>query len=595
MSPENDKPLMTELAKSAYQTPLTVEEVVEYVHRKMYLLPAIQREFVWSPQQIVTLFDSLMRGYTIGSFLFWRVNKEKVGEYQFYEFIRDYHERDNVHNPKASVSGQESIMSILDGQQRITCFFLGLRGTYANRTPRKRKDSEDAFPKRKLYLNLLSKSDEFELIYDFRFLTPSEASEGSEKTFWFEVGKILDLRTPSALNNYLIENGLYNQTPERMKFASETLFRLFEAIHKDRVINYYLETSQDLDRVLNIFIRVNSGGTQLSYSDLLLSIAEAQWKSRDARDEITSFVDETNQVGEGFALNKDFVLKCCLVLTDIANIAFKVDNFNKSNMSTIETRWDDIKRAIRTSVDLASSIGYDSKTLTSNNALIPIAYYVMTEGNPSGFLHSAQYQEDRKRIGRWLRSALIKKAFSGQPDEVLRPIRKILKDSHNGFPYESITDYFKGTPKSLTFTEEDIQALILSSYSRDHTFSVLALLYPTLDYRNKFHIDHIFPKSFFRKRELRNKGIPESKLDLYIEKHNLLGNLQLLEGPINEEKSSTDFREWLEERYTDPDEKKEYLLKNYIPTDIDLSLSNFEQFIRERNELIQKRLREALI
>jgi uncharacterized protein with ParB-like and HNH nuclease domain len=67
------------------------------------LLPAIQREFIWDEEQIVNLFDSLMKDYPIGTFLFWALEKDKIKNFQFYEFIKDYHERDNRHNPKTSV------------------------------------------------------------------------------------------------------------------------------------------------------------------------------------------------------------------------------------------------------------------------------------------------------------------------------------------------------------------------------------------------------------------------------------------------------------------------------------------------------------
>lgn len=77
----------------SYQTALTIEEVVNEIHKKKYLLPAIQREFVWDTDQIEKLFDSLMRDYPINSFLFWTVSKEKVKEYEFYEFLREYHEK----------------------------------------------------------------------------------------------------------------------------------------------------------------------------------------------------------------------------------------------------------------------------------------------------------------------------------------------------------------------------------------------------------------------------------------------------------------------------------------------------------------------
>ena len=156
-----------EIKKSAFQTPITIKEAIESIHRKKYLLPAIQREFVWEPGQIIRLFDSLMRGYTIGSFLFWNVAKNKTKDFQFYEFIREYHERDNTHNPKANVTGEENITAVLDGQQRLTALYIALKGTYAYKIPRKRWENDDAFPKRKLYLNLLSKSKEFDLLYDF--------------------------------------------------------------------------------------------------------------------------------------------------------------------------------------------------------------------------------------------------------------------------------------------------------------------------------------------------------------------------------------------------------------------------------------------
>jgi uncharacterized protein with ParB-like and HNH nuclease domain len=156
-----------EITKSAFQTPLTIKEVVDNIHRKKYLLPAIQREFVWSEEQIVKLFDSLMRGYTIGSFLFWIVETDKISDFQFYEFIRNYHERDSRHNPKANITGDKDITSILDGQQRLTALYIGLKGSYAYHLSWKKWQSDNAFPTRKLCLNLLSESGEFGMMYDF--------------------------------------------------------------------------------------------------------------------------------------------------------------------------------------------------------------------------------------------------------------------------------------------------------------------------------------------------------------------------------------------------------------------------------------------
>ena len=94
---------------------LTVKSVIEKIYQKAFLLPAIQREFVWSPEQIIKLFDSLMRDYPIGSFLLWKVNEENIDKFDYYELIRDYHEKKKKSNPKANVSGENKITAVLDG------------------------------------------------------------------------------------------------------------------------------------------------------------------------------------------------------------------------------------------------------------------------------------------------------------------------------------------------------------------------------------------------------------------------------------------------------------------------------------------------
>jgi uncharacterized protein with ParB-like and HNH nuclease domain len=274
----------------SFQTPITINEAIDNIHRKKYLLPSIQRELVWDTDQMELLFDSLMRDYPVGSFLFWYVEKDRINDFQFYEFIRDYHERNTKHNPKANISGESDIISILDGQQRLTSLYIGLKGTYAYRMPRKRYDNPLSYPERKLYLNLLAPSKDINKKYDFLFLSSEEANDNNENAYWFKVGDILNLQKEVEVNNYLIRNNLMKYDDDKSIFANETLFKLHSVIFKNQIINYYLEKDNSLDKVLNIFIRVNSGGTTLSYSDLLLSIATAQWQEKDAREEIYKFV-----------------------------------------------------------------------------------------------------------------------------------------------------------------------------------------------------------------------------------------------------------------------------------------------------------------
>jgi uncharacterized protein with ParB-like and HNH nuclease domain len=576
----------------AFVDPITISDAIENLHKRKYLLPSIQREFVWNTDQIELLFDSLMRGYPINSFLFWEVEKGNVQNYQFYEFLREYHERDNTHNVKANVKGQNSIIVILDGQQRLTSLYIGLKGTYSYKLPHKNWDNDLAFPKRRLYLNILKQAEDFEKIYDFQFLTDEEALKNDKDHFWFLVGNILNYTQLSDILDLITE--IADKYKGRSKFAGNTLTQLFQIIHLTKTINFFLEKDESLDRVLNIFIRVNSGGTFLSYSDLLLSIATAQWKERDAREEITSFVDEINEIGNGFDVNKDFILKSCLVLSNINDIAFKVDNFNKENMINIEKNWDDITDSIRLSYILIHSLGYNRETLTSNNAIIPIAYYLYMKKNPLNFSVAAKYEEDRHLISLWLAIVLLKRTFSGQPDNILRPIREILKNENNSFPLNSIKEKLKGTAKSLNFNDEEIDSLFENSYGKSYTFSILALLYPSLDYRNQFHEDHIFPKTLFTEKKLKKLGISDNKFEFYLGNYNCLANLQLLEGIKNQEKAKTPFDVWIREKFPKLIDRKAYMERNYIP-DVSFGMENFEIFIIKRKELIKKKLEQILM
>lgn len=581
----------------AYETPLTIAEVMQDISTNKYVLPSIQREYVWDTDQIETLFDSLMQDYPIGAFLFWEIDKSKLLNYDFYEFLKNYHEKTGTHNKKVDLKGADGVTAVLDGQQRLTSIYIGLKGSYAYRLKYKQKKNDNAYPTRYLYLNLLEDAKDESNKYDFRFLTDDEY-KGMTEGYWYKVGDILTMTQPGETSQYVLDHiafaGTY--TKDQTMHANNTLQKLYNVVHTDKTLSYYKEKATELDKVLNIFIRVNSGGTVLTYSDLLLSIASAQWENHDAREEITEFVEEVNSIGGGFRINKDFVLKTALVLTDFTDIAFKVDNFNKPNMMKIEANWDNIKRAIKQSVNLVSSFGYSGESLSSNNALIPIAYYLLTIGMPDNFVESGTTRENKAKIKKWLIMSLLKKAFSGQPDNVIRPIRDIIRDNGNDdFPIDQIIDKFKGTNKSISFGVDDIEEYLLKlKYGKSETLSTLMLLYPSLDFSNKFHEDHMYPKSKFRKSYLRKMGVPEEKLDEYLDTVNDISNLQLLPAQLNEEKLNTDFDVWFNAEQPTETDKIQYRKIHYLP-EMEYTYPEFLSFIAKRKELLEAKLKDLLL
>lgn len=221
----------------AYQTPLTIKDTLEGIAETRFVLPAIQRELVWAqePERMCRLFDSILRGYPIGTFLFWKVSPEQSKEFHFYEFMLDWHERKHRHNDRAHIGEPRDLVAILDGQQRLTTLNIGLYGSLAHKLPRKRVDSVDAYPPKRLHLDLRyepTEDDDFE--YGFAFLTDAQvAAADSAEHHWYRVGAILDMDEPyEKVIDYVTEHDL-------PKSAARVLSRLWAAVHQDGVVSYF--------------------------------------------------------------------------------------------------------------------------------------------------------------------------------------------------------------------------------------------------------------------------------------------------------------------------------------------------------------------
>ena len=575
----------------SFKNPITIEEALEKIQRNKYLLPAIQREFVWKSWQIEKLFDSLMNEYPIGSFLFWEVTSTK--DFKFYEFIKKYDQRDDNHNKKIPLVDGDEIIAVLDGQQRLTALYIGLLGTYTEKLPYHRWDNPKAFPEKYLCLNLLDKDnkdiEEETSKYELKFCTKEEIEYKDGKKSWFKLNNILKYKTEGDILLEPLEM-LKDCSDETKREAYKKLMQLFKIVNRDKIINYYLEKENNLDKVLNIFIRMNSMGTKLNNSDLLLSIATDQWKNRDAREEINKLLDELNK--EGFAIDKDFILKAALYLTKkIKNIRFKVDNFKKENMDLIEKNWDNISDSLKLSFILLKSFGYNKDNLSANTPVLPIALYILENNFDRKIVTNSSFSEDRKLIKEWIIKSTLKGIFSGR--DISANVREvILKSKSNNFPLDEIKEELKKIPgKSINFSEDEIDNLLWSEYGANTTFSILQLLYPTLDYKKNFHIDHIYPRAKFNEKYLKKQGINIADLWYW----DCLPNLQLLDGSQNLEKTDKEFKDWLEEQDFSKEERKDYFKKNYIPENIELTFKNYNEFFEKREELLLKQLKKILL
>jgi hypothetical protein len=576
----------------AFQTPITVAKVLDKIDRREYVLPALQREFVWDTDKICRLFDSLMQGYPIGSFLFWQVRSENAKKYVFYDFMRRYHEAKSFRCEKHTLVSGTGVTAILDGQQRFTSLYIGVKSTYAEKLPRKWKDNPDAYPETSLYVNLLGTAPENELAlkYDFRFLTPEKAKElNAAGHHFFPVKKILEIENGKAIHSYLLEKKLASEEQ-----PYDILDRLQSVVHRDAIINYFEEESQDLDKVLNVFIRVNSGGMVLSYSDLLLSIATAQWKELDARDAVHEVVDGLNDIRNGFAFSQDLVLKAGLVMADVPGIQFKVTNFGPANMVALEKGWKQFATALSLGARLLADFGLSSQTLVANSVLIPIAYYLHQRNATDSYLSSKGDAADRDAIRGWVMRSLLKPGVWGSGlDTLLSALRQAIKEyGKMRFPVAEIEAAMARLGKTLRFDEEEIKDLLALEYGEWRTFLALSILYPGMDVRNEFHVDHIFPKTVFRKKRLADAELPDDRIGAVQSLRDRLPNLQLLEGPINISKSDTMPLDWCKDQFK-VEQRAAYMDRHDL-TVMPAEMTGFEEFFNARGERMLEKFRKVL-
>lgn len=562
---------------------------------RQYFLPAIQREFVWKPEQIVELFDSIMRRYPISSFLFWELKPENRDKWQAYKFLENVR-HGGTHNELANIGGVDTLTMVLDGQQRLTSLLIGLRGTYSMKKKYGRWDSADAWSKQRLHIDLLadphlnSEGAETNIYYKFAFMekTPPPDSEH----YWFPVLKIMDFDQRQSFEAYLEEKDTEldnrNFTRADRRIFERNLALLYQVIHVDEVIAYYTETDQDYDRVLDIFVRANEGGTKLSKSDLLLSMVTSKWDGMNARDEIFAFVDAVNtQLTRPNDFDKDFIMKSCLVLTDLP-VVYKVQNFNNANLELIRREWDAIKKAVKRGVDLVNSFGIDRDNLTSVNAIIPIIYYLLK--NPSITLRGTTPFEARNAdcIRRWLIMVLLKGAFGRASDGLLTGIRsKIQALSNPGadFPLEEINATIAATGLTTIFDDYAVEEVLSKTYGGKQTFLALSMLYDEAAWGTiSYHQDHIFATSLFKPRDL-----PPNRSDWFRQKDRL-GNLCLLMAPENIGKQDMAVDDWLATR------EPSFLKRHLIPDDKSLwTFEKFPEFLVAREKLIGARLKSLFL
>ena len=565
-----------------------IRAVIEEINSRKIYLPAIQRKYVWDDDQITRLMDSIMLGYPIGTFLFWKVRKSIINkkEYSMYEFIKDFHERDVYKNPSAPQpfpigSDEETIWAVLDGQQRLTSLYIALQGSMSRKLPNKRWKNDDAFPIKELYLDLHSqRTDEEDISYEFKFLTQEEAKKQKDDKLWYLVKDILKYSQDELVTDLIIPNGWASD-----KVAMKNISLLHTRLVGDEIINYFEVQTDSIDSVLDIFVRVNSGGTVLSKSDLLFSTIVSHWDK--ARDEIDKLLAEINKIGEGYKFSNDFIMRTCLYVLDMS-VTLKVETFKKESVLKIKNNWENIRKTIKDTVDLLNEFGFNSENIISYVAVSPMVYYRFKGGNFDA--------ESKSELRKYIVISQVRQVFGAATNSALTSIREALKAAPtDSFKMGNLLKVRFTGERTLRYTSEEIDAMFDTYEIGAYTFMLLSLLYPNFKYSQKgFHQDHMHPYAGFEESKIANLKLPDGSIiddvrkDEWRRRRNTLANLQLLEGRENERKNATPLVDWIKVIANSENAK-------YMPSDSSFELSHFEDFMDKRQKLMSDALKAILL
>ena len=585
----------------------TIIDVINDLDSKIYL-PAIQLDFVWKPEQIEMLFDSLLKDYPLGTLLFWKIPEQYEKDFLLYKFINEFEAEKSINEqlpePK---SNPHDVTAVLDGQQRLTAFFIGLKGSY---TFNKRGSKEAK--KRFLYLNLLYpyylktnmdvklESDEIQK-GGFRFLTEEEARENDGETCWYKVHDIA-MSNPNDSNfNPIIKSVIKQATPElKAEYETDDKFGIMinnlaqthaRLLSKTLLSINELTEKMTLDEVTEIFVRVNSGGTKLAKTDLMFSMVATAWK--ESRKEFKDLIKELDFKG----FDNDFIMRCCLAIC-LKNPSIKAGQLTPIKISQIKEKWSGIKKAIKECTGLLQEWGFDSDRIIGTNAIIPIVFCIYA-------VHEKQIDKLNKSFKDELRKSFIAimltaRFSQGTDKEVPRLIKAmetVLKNnSLNLFSFQKVSDAYAeindiDKSKELAITQESIEELLATPKSSPKAFILLSILDPKYNPIFQLHVDHMHPKSSFNKNELDKLGVSAEKIKEWKEKREQLPNLQILVGITNQIKNDTPLAEWIATEYSTDDDQNKYLSEKGL-VGCSLDLKDFDLFFETRKSFLRNKLAE---
>lgn len=558
----------------------TVSEVVGKISDNYFVLPVIQRRLVWDEYKMELLFDTLLKGNSFGGIMLLEEEKGSKPLFAYRGFSKDgsYLKSANIETPLAHEQ-----YFVIDGQQRLQSFCIGLTGNYNG------KD---------LYFNL--NSDFNKLDFDFQFANdasklPKTQKNGDDKiikNIWYPVkqlyGRAKLIRNRRQLTTEIIDT--LNVSNENKDSVDSNIESFYEATFNNPtiglskvIINKTLDEIENKQRIVELFRRLNDGGTKLSSFELVASILKGfSW-------EMESFLEDLIRKYSEIGIGQDELIKLIFILQDnhkkeMVNVSAEDANFAINKKDRIEASLE----ALLTFLHVSKLYDYYREGNRSAIPLYFLAYHVFhqdlkDDDLPNFFDRFDVKSESFNKIYRWIYISLLNGVFKSKgagwiPYKTgIRKILEKIKDYKNKeFPENALYEVYKQHP--LHFFETAIKTDLLDRLDSSALYYVIYDCSRTVRQQD---IDHIHPVNI-----LEGKEIPWDKI-------NSFANFQLLDSKTNRgEKNGKELKEWIS-KYVD--DKPAYISRHSIPDNPELwDSNNFDEFLDARKNIIVDKIEKCL-
>jgi len=555
---------------------ISIYEAMMHIKEGRYVMPAFQRQFVWSMEQIEKLWDSILLNYPIATFLFWHVDDNNVTwDTYFCNFLTSVtfdnrKQADSVNYELTDIDVNTTDTAILDGQQRLTSLYLSLFGdSYIREKYARRNTVGGTVTKLLIELNKnkldVDEEEYNSKKYDIKF----SVKVGRLSPTQFELRNILQEKFQNnSIRDKAIEDAIANVPPDSKDYARNLLKTLYHKIFTEKLIRFTEIHDMNQDDALEMFVRFNSGGKALRKSEITMSILEAYWPS--AKTEFGKLLVDSY---EGYG--SDFIIRAALMLYgDVVK-----SNINRKISEELKNNWSSFKKALKNLETVLKSLRIEVSRFSSSwNVLLPVLYYIYY--NPENHVNNTE------AIRAYLMRAILFTYFQSGTTSKLQQ----MKSNINSYDYE-ITVEMLDQITDLRVTDGKIEDIL--NAEKGSRVAGDALYYLCLEWTNKnfkYEQDHLHPYDRFD----GNKPISVSMEDWrrWRGLRNRLPNLQLLEGRSNGSKNNMRLIDY----YNDMNDaqKADFYKQAIIPEGVSLEIEHFEELYNKRKEMLAARIKALL-